>query len=391
MILRNSQALAEAEPSAAGRDPVPGVPQELKSRTDSPHARRDEALDVLRGWAIILMTVSHVGARTRIAALAHLPRISAAEFFFFLSGIVNGMGSGARVRRGQRRLTYAKIARRGFKLWMVHVVLAVIALALHETTGRLDIPSIADVGGGVRAAWMILSLRLQGGDYLNILPLYIVFFALSPLVFELMLRRLTIPLLLGSCALWMVTQSHPTLIRFADPVCGPQVFAMTAWQFIFLQGLAAGYHREWLAGSFWPRHRRWALPLVVVVVSVIFLLLQIERPALGGFVTLGRWPWLFSKETLGPARWAIATGFIVLAYLALDKARLRLPAVLGWMNLMGQKGLYCFIMHLVFALAASAIGTVMWPSYAQEILTAATLVALYQLAKHDVLARYLPV
>jgi hypothetical protein len=127
---------------------------------------------------------------------------------------------------------------------------------------------------------------------------------------------------------------------------------------------------------------------VVVVVSAIFALLQIERPAVGGFATLGRWPWLFSKETLGGG--AIANGFILLAYLALRGEGLRLPRVLGWMRLMGQKGLYCFIMHLVFALGASTTGTAMWPMYAQEMLTAATLVALYQLAKHDVVARYLP-
>jgi hypothetical protein len=40
--------------------------------------------------------------------------------------------------------------------------------------------------------------------------------------------------------------------------------------------------------------------------------------------------------------------------------------------------------------AALTTGTAMWPMYAQEMLTAATLVALYQLAKHDVVARYLP-
>src|SRR5690349_16920588 len=137
---------------------------------------RDRAIDVLRGWAIVLMITSHVGALSHVGVLFNLPLlIDAAGPFVLLSGFVLGMGA----RAGK---PVKGVLRRAGQLYVIHVGLMAGVLVIHEATHRMRIPSIAAAGGLSAVLWKVPALRLQALDFLNILPMFVVFFLASPLV-----------------------------------------------------------------------------------------------------------------------------------------------------------------------------------------------------------------
>jgi peptidoglycan/LPS O-acetylase OafA/YrhL len=109
--------------------------------------QRDRAVDVLRGLAIVLMITSHVGARSRVNTLLHLPLwIFALGLFVGLSGFVVGLR--ARTTQGTGARGYL---RRAGQLWLVNCVLTLSVLAIHALTGRLSAPSISELGGAAMA------------------------------------------------------------------------------------------------------------------------------------------------------------------------------------------------------------------------------------------------
>jgi hypothetical protein len=353
-----------------------------------PGKSRDPALDVLRGWAIVLMIMSHVGSRTKIATLAHFPVwISAAEPFVILSGVVLGLRLGTR--------PVHEPVRRALRFLRIHSVLMVVVIVVHELTGRLNVPWLRDVGGVLGAAWMIPTLRLQSLDYMNILPLFIVFFALSPLLAAGMARGLTWLCLSASVALYAVTLRSPEWFRFTDPACGPEAFVLPCWQLAFVVGVVTGHHAGRLA-EIWKRHGTRLLPAVGIVVSALFVLAELQRTA---FARLGgklpeRLEWLFVKQTWAPGRAIYDLGLMLLAYLALRRLaatrRPALEAATSRLELLGRNSLYCFLVHLPFALLASALRMDARAPWLQELAVAGALVAVYTMARHGLLRRYVP-
>jgi hypothetical protein len=383
-----SPARALREPRSADRSDPAGEPRPAG-------VARDRSIDVMRGVAILLMVMSHVGPGSHITTLAHLPLwISAAEPFFFLSGLVLGIISGPPLRDGRARAVYRKIGRRAYELWVVHCVLTALTVIVHELTGRMNVPSVAAAGGWVRVAWMIPALRFQPVDYMNILPLFVVFFAVSPLVFELLRRRQTLLVAGASLALWAAAQWRPELIPFADPVCGTPIFSVAAWQLVFFSGVLIGYHRDFIARELWPKHGRTIAITTGVVTLAIFMAAQLQR---GVFARFGvTFPpssaWLFAKPTSGPVRTAYDGGMFMLAYLALARTErsTRGRAVREGVEMLGRKSLYCFVVHLAFALPASAFTIQARSSWLQDAATALAILGLYALARRDVGARFLP-
>ncbi len=355
----------------------------------SPSLPRDRALDALRGWAIVLMILSHVGSHTPLCTLAHLPLwVSAADPFIVLSGIVLGM----RARRGPVR----GLGRRTFQIYRAHVVMMVAIIVVHQWTGRLRVPSVQEAGGYLSMLWMVPTLRLQSLDFANILPLFIVFFVASPAFIAAMRAGSTGAGLALSIGLWAVAQRCPEFLRFTDPVSGPQVFVLLGWQLAFIVGLTVGFHRLKLA-ELWHRHRRVSFSCTVALVGTVFVLAQLQRGILERFGA--HLPqaadWLFAKETWGPVRAVYVSGLMLLAYLGLSRFRSRLRVAplrftFDSLELIGKNSLYCFFAHLPFALVASAVHFDDLPMVIQQPASIGVIAAVFLMAKHRILWRYIP-
>lgn len=369
-----------------------------------PAPARDDAIDVLRGWAIVLMILSHTGAATRLATLAHLPVwLSAADSFLLISGVVLGWRASERMKSAEPALVYRGVWRRAGQLWLVHCALMLAVVAIHESTGRLNVAPVAELGGWLSALALIVVLRFQSVDYMNILPLFIVCFLLAPVGLELMRRGLTLVWIGASAALFAYAQRDPAVLPLVDPIAGPLVFSIGAWQFVFALGVAIGFHRARLA-ALWRAQRAFILPASLGIAAALFIAAQLQRSGLSqlGLVLPERLEWLFSKQTWGPGRALYTLVLLGLAYAALRQWERRAPharSVVGRalqgcvhepLRFMGRHSLYCFVMHLPFALLASAAGVEGWPTLFQEAFTAGSVGAVFMLARWQVLAQLLP-
>lgn len=383
----------ESQDIEAPRTDVAVVQSAIKKSSE-----RDRAVDVLRGWAIVLMTMSHVGRFSYLCTLAHLPLyITAAAFFFGLSGVVLGMVSRRRIANTAPRQAYQAIWKRARTLWVIHCVL-LFSLLLIQSWHPLweDVPSMRAVGGWGNALWMVPTLYLQSTAFMNILPLYVIFMLVTPLALEGLRRRQAPFVLLLSFALYLASQRYPGMLRLAHPASGNQVFSLASWQFLFFGGLVAGYYREEIVTRFWPQNRAWFFPLCVFLCTLFFLVAQSQRnlftplhlhsPIFGSR--------LFWKENLGPGLMLYFLLMVIVAYVVIHRllkkkvAWAKIP--LNWLMTLGQQSLYCFLVHLVFALISLTLNAHLWPHLAQELYTAGCLILLYNMAKHRVFSRYIP-
>lgn len=371
--------------------------------------QRDRALDVARGVAITVMIIGHVGPSSWIITLAHLPVWFTIDApFVLLSGAVLGMRARHRLSSNQRDVEYRSLRSRAWELLGIHYV-SVLAVGLLAAVGvTLTLPTLAQLGGPLKAAWFVATLQFQPVDYLNILPLYVIFLLAAPAVLEAARRGWAGPVLLVSGLLWAVAQAHPTLVPLPNPRFGVVAFSLAAWQWLFVLGLLFGYFRTSVFEPFWRRRRSWLLPATAGLVLVLFLAAQTQRSRLAGLGLKlpASWEWLVSKQTWGPLRAVYTLGILVLGVIAIgalqrrwsssgarrpDGALQRVGARgLLAAELLGRQSLRCFILHLPLALAATAVALHRGPWWVLEGAVVLSVVLVYQLARSDVVARFVP-
>jgi hypothetical protein len=354
-------------------------------------ASRDQTLDCLRGLAIVWMTATHVAPQSKLTAILHLPLyLSAFEWFGLLSGFVLGMRAWhARQSSGIPRLL-AWVRRRMLLLYCIHVLLVLIVIVVHEAFGVLHVPTMQELGGWPRTLLLIITLGFQPVDFMNILPLYIVLLLAAPLLIWTLNRRATWILVAPSSALWLIGLLNPDLLPFPGVSFGPRPFSLLAWQFIFILGLAAGYHRDRLLGIFWGVHKRKILAVAVAIALTIFVFAQLQRrPALGlGLQLPEHLYWLLDKKTFGPVRAVYTIASLILAAFAIrcllawsERARSRLGTsagkLLSDLALMGRLSLACFVLHLGFALTAVGLKIAEQTQIVSEVALLLALVLLY--------------
>jgi hypothetical protein len=188
-------------------------------------------------------------------------------------------------------------------------------------------------------------LLLQDGPWeVDVLVLYVVLVALSPLALWMLARGQTVPLLLVSWACYLGAAVRPNVdLPLADPSFPPLV-----WQLLFVHGLAIGFHRSAIEG--WMAGRRGRLVLVVAAAVCVAVFVAIHvlpeetlREVNGRF---------FDRPTLGLGRVANAVAAVIVAYAVLTRFWSVLNAAAGWFFVpIGQASLYVFVVHVFLSLA----------------------------------------
>jgi hypothetical protein len=317
-------------------------------------SRRVE-LDVLRGMLLVTMVLNHLPTRFRMYSDQPLGFVSAAEGFVFLSAFVAGRtyvsllderGSGYvrhRIWAQARRVYGYHIALLGFAF----TVIAVMAAA----TGRpgirnllgfyFDFPGVALLGG---------TLLLYQPPLLDILPMYVVFLALTPVLLEMVQQRGFRWVLAGSVLLWTFAQVGGKSILHSLfcaatglplPLDAAGSFDQLAWQLVWVAGLWAGARR---CSAPVPAQRVW-----LVVAGVVALGFLVWRHRIGGlWLDLGpREPWL-DKWHLG---WLRLLNFAALVFLV---SKVFLPLLrhlrVSALSALGRASLQAFTAHAVLCL-----------------------------------------
>jgi hypothetical protein len=209
---------------------------------------------------------------------------------------------------------------------------------------------------GPRQSIIEAILLIYRPPLLDILPMYIIFLLLTPVVLTLSKRIGWRPILAGSVTIWFLAHLgfRETEHYFINQVLGVRIpinqmgsFDMWGWQFLWILGLWFGV--RWAQGQLpmedWAR--RYA-----VSAAVIAALLLPFRYAVGRWIELGAFEPLFDKWHFGAVR---LINFAAVAVLLVRFQSILKPLAVRPLVLLGQASLQVFCIHLLFCFAGLTV------------------------------------
>lgn len=315
--------------------------------------------------------------------------VSGAEGFIFLSALFTGRIYFLAAERNGYRAMARKLWMRTARLYLYHVALLGIAFVVvaHLASGgnRPALHNLLDFYfAAPRQALIYAALLIYRPPLLDILPMYITFLLLTPVILKLA-RKGRWKLILGAgFTFWFLAQFglRQVLYDFGTRVTGINVplsatgsFDLFAWQFMWLVGLYCGvrWSQDDLPVTKWAR--RMLIPAVVIV-PVLFAL----RQWVGRGIELGIFEVSFDKWHLGVVRIVnfAAIAALLIRFQPFVKALAIRPLVV-----MGQASLQVFCAHLLFCFAGLAVmgDAPVVVGWHEAILVTATLVGMFVTAR----------
>ncbi|VWC47387.1 hypothetical protein BLA23254_07472 [Burkholderia lata] len=341
---------------------------------------RDEAIDCLRGVAIVFMTIVHIEYFSVFSLLAweRLGFVTAAEWFVILSGFVLGKVSRTRMARLGWTTTAWKSVSRGAKLYLVNIVLILIPIVaqplgivktavlthfVDEATGTVY--PLYPVQGARLEDWFNTVLLLRGGPHqAQVLGLYatLLIFVVPFLLLAFQRLSSALLLLLASGALYAWHLLVP--FRWSD-MQFENAFPLAAWQFPFVAGVFAGWFSNESRLLLASRARQRCLyAFCVTGTLVLFVIAQGHMdpftPAWAKLSLLPRdaieslYLGYAQKNELGPLRLFNDFCLLIVLHAWLSRYWQRMGPVVGPVLVpIGKASLYCFVAHVILVLVAS--------------------------------------
>lgn len=242
--------------------------------------KRIPALDSIRGLLLVIMTINHLiwisGGQSALQyfTLQPLGQFGAAEGFILISGLLAGaVYSRRELSDGEAK---RKVWHRAFTIYKYHVA-SLFVVMLWFTFCVALLPSLTPVFGASfnnLTETPLLTLALSAllvnkPDYLEILPLYIMFMLVLPLALYAYRRGYVWLVLLVSTGVWALSNSiQATVLAPVFNAISPDLsvqfgyFDPFAWQLLFIGGSAIGYFMR--KGTL-----VWYHPVVAVVAAVL--------------------------------------------------------------------------------------------------------------------------
>lgn len=330
-------------------------------------------LDSMRGILLVLMAFTHLPTGLSRFANQPLGFVSAAEGFVFLSAfLVGSIYTPLLLERGLG-FVRTRIWERTRRLYAYHFGLLLFAFTVvaglaHFGHSRSFHNFLGPFFHSPLWASVSAPLLLYQPPLMDILPMYIVFLGLTPLLLQFAARRGWWPLLVASALMWIAAQLQIGRSLYGLLAAGGyplphdawSSFDWFAWQMVWIGGLWLGSARRSpaparsdTAPSSSPHAQRRRTLVLVAALGAAALLLC-ARHHIGGLVSgLDSNTPLTSKWHLGPLRVA---NFAVLAYIA---HRLLLPLLhwlrIGWLELLGRSSLQVFTAHIPVCVLADGL------------------------------------
>ena len=316
---------------------------------------RDTRIDALRGLFLVIMAAVHVP--TPLSHWLHEPfgYIGSAEGFVFLSGGLAGLVYGKIFGRDGWHAMAHKVWRRAGKVYAIHLsVLLPIALLAWELASHVT--SLEHhFHDFLLHPWRNLALMpllAHQPPLFDILPLYVGFLGITPLVLSTGRRYGWGCVLVVSFLIWGAAQfsegfyvpGHPHGLRVMHS--GP--FDLRAWQFLWVSGLALGQGHSTLKANLLS-NGTWR-SLIGGCAAAVVLIGLLSRHGLVQtpnevYVWLNKW-------SLGPLR-LINFGAWVVLFLAWNP---RVPKMLTTAPaLLGRQSLAVFSAHLPLVIGANCV------------------------------------
>ncbi len=247
---------ASAVPAASavpGDRPIALSQHDFLARSAARPSRRDHAIDIARGIALIFILYPHysqvaaaLGAigRARVPYLSDLQFCDPADFFVFLSGYVYGLVYGQRAMRDGYRTVVRQTVRRMAQIFraMVFTVALCVGLSwlLITDTAALRALDLLSFERSGREAIANIALLNDSTLFINILALYLLLLGTAPLFLWGFRRSVAITGAV-SFAIWLLVQLGP--LHMTNSWAGMHSFNPFAWQLLFAMGIFLGMQR----------------------------------------------------------------------------------------------------------------------------------------------------
>lgn len=320
-------------------------------------SRRPE-IDAVRGLMLVWMVMTHLP--TFLPAYTNQPFgfVSASEGFIFLSALFTGRIYLRLAERDGYGAMGRKVLLRTLRLYGYHALLLAfaffVAVPIAARGNRPQLHNLLDYyfDAGAKHAVSEAFLLVYRPPLLDILPMYILFLLITPVVL-MMARRAGWPsILAGSATIWLLAHlgvreaEHDFVNRVLHmpiPINEMGSFDLWAWQFLWIVGLWFG--ARWAQGNL--PVESWARRVVVPAAIVVAILLPL-RYAVGRWVELGAFEPMFDKWHFGVVR---LINFAAVAALLIRFQSVLKPLAVKPLVLLGQASLQVFCVHLLFTFA----------------------------------------
>lgn len=319
-------------------------------------SKRLVTLDILRGFFLFVIIIDHVELYPSIldffTGRGRL-WVSAAEGFFFISGLLVGYIYRRKLQQGfafvwkklwQRAgllYIWATIFTLGFTLW---------AVSSGHPGVKYGLPAVID---WPTIIWQTLTLQYSFG-WADFLPHYVWFMLAAPAVLWALAKGKWWLVVAGSALLWLLRGD---------------TFEW-AWQVVFVGGMVTGYYWQWLQAFFAnlaPLVRKrlvWSVTSLAAVTFLVsyasvYVLSELNNhraelsPILSSFTqawdsfNTAIWP-AFEKWTLEPGRIVLFGLWFAAAYIWVDHfSALISRASFGFFELLGKHSLFVYGLHAV--------------------------------------------
>ena len=353
-------------------------------------------LDILRGFLLLWMALTHLPTWASNLSNQTFGFVSGAEGFIFLAAFMVGqIQFRAEKKRGDMG-ALRDIAKRTARVYIYHCALLLVAFTLVALIGvkfhrdplrnllsfYLDKPKQAVIAA---------ALLLYRPSLLDILPMYVVFMALTPLARQIAKRWSWEPVLYASFLVWAGAQfglrawvyRHTNLFGLNVPETSTGAFDLFGWQLLWMVGLALGtIYAESLASDEAKKGiklPRWLLGLSSLVASILLVL---RYCPVDTWIDPNVYGWLIDKWHLAPVR---IFNFTALAIL-LVKYGTRIAAIPIFPPLaaLGRASIEVFSVHVLCCLGADALSHQADPDFSwwvQIVILSVTISAMFLTAR----------
>jgi hypothetical protein len=315
-------------------------------------------LDAIRGLMLVWITLTHLPTAASSYVNQPFGFVSAAEGFIFLSALFTGRIYFRMAQRDGYGHMTVTLWLRTLRLYGYHALLLafafLVAIPIASRGNRPGLHNLLDYYFMVGAKRSITeaALLIYRPPLLDILPMYIIFLALTSVALSLARRIGWRPILSAAFIIWLFAQfgfrsaEHNFMMRFIPthiPLNEMGSFDLWAWQFLWILGVWMGvrWGRENLPVGNWAR---WAVfPAALILIAGFKL-----RHAVSHGFLLGASEFLFDKWHLGPLRLVnFAAGATVLIFFQ----SILKPLAIRPLVMMGQSSLQVFCIHLLCCFA----------------------------------------
>ena len=359
----------------------------------TPHSsRRLVELDILRGFLLLWMTLTHLPTKVSIVSNQTFGFVSGAEGFIFLAAFMIGQLQTRSEEKSGEWGAFRDIARRTGRIYLYHVVLLVIAFAVFAPFAvRFDRMAVQNLLSfylqNPKNASIAAALLEYRPSLLDILPMYIVFMALTPVARRIAHLWSWKPVLWASFAVWAAAQfglrgwlyRQGDIFGLAVPENSTGAFDLYGWQLLWMAGLAMG---TTYASRFSKGHKALgtAIPswLVRLSVAIALAFLILRYSPLDQWVDGNTYGWLIDKWHLGAAR--VINFSAITVILIRFGTRIASLGVFTPLAALGHASLEVFCVHVLCCLCGDALskqGDPDLPWQQQIILLVVTVAALF--------------